>query len=242
MTWQIVSAQSSGMRHEQQDDGGAWTSRDGKSVLAVIADGAGGHHGGRQAALTAVATARKLWKNVPPTSKDARDFLEKISRSAHEAVAKEARSERSSRTTWVALLAFENEAHWVHSGDSRLYHFSSGKLSSRTVDHSLIQALLEQGKVTEAQIRTHPDRAILLQSLGGPHYAPVESGFAKIGRDDLFILCTDGVFGDINEDELRQLAVATRNQRTQLVKDLVQMAVKRGGKRADNATLWCIFR
>lgn len=242
MTWQIISAQSPGLRTEQQDCGNAWISHDGKSILAVLADGAGGHQGGQQASAAAVEAARILWECEPPGVNEAEAFLEKISRAAYDAVSQLARPGFSSRTTWVALLALETKAWWVHSGDSRLYHFVADLLVSRTRDHSVVELLVEQGKITEADVASHPDRARLLQSLGGKDYLPVEAASADIGESDLFLLCTDGVWSGIVDSELLAVAQAEAGQRSQVVRELVQAAVRKGGKDADNASLWCIFK
>ena len=74
MSWQFTSAQGLGTQNEQQDCLGAWPSADGKTVLVILADGAGGHHGGQQAAQAAVEMARSLWQRETPAIKDARAF------------------------------------------------------------------------------------------------------------------------------------------------------------------------
>ena len=242
MSWQITFAQSPGKRVEQQDSGGGWLSSEGKDVLALLADGAGGHQGGRMASRAAVTTAHGIWATDPPSPNEVPSFLEKISRAAHNAVANLARSEHSSRSTWLALIAGEEEAHWAHSGDSRLYHFASGKLISRTFDHSLIQALVNQGKLAPSDMATHPDRALLLQTLGGSDFYPVELASSALGDDDLFVLCTDGVWNALSDSELLSLTGCEPNQRQSRVEELVELAVKRSGERADNASLWCIAR
>jgi serine/threonine protein phosphatase PrpC len=242
MAWQTFFAQDRGGRSEQQDHGGAWPSPDGKSVLVVLADGAGGHHGGMQAAQAAVEAAGAFWQSAPPAPAEAAAFLETISRAAHEEVRKRGRSEQSSRATWAALLAGENEAHWVHSGDTRLYHFRHDRLLSRTRDHSVVQLLLERGKITERDIPTHRDRSLLLQSLGGAEYLPVEGAGSASGKDDVFFLCTDGVWMDRPEAELGKIARAPAGQRAALTSALVRQAAQAGGDRADNASLWCVFR
>lgn len=238
MTWQITSAQSLGTQSEQQDHGNAWTSPDGREVLIVLADGAGGHQGGRHASSVAVEAARRLWEMEPPREGEAQSFLEKISRAAHNAVARESKS----RSTWLALHAREKEACWVHSGDTRLYHFTSGKLVFRTLDHSLVQSLVETGSVEASETSTHEDRNVLLQSLGGPVYVPVDFDSCPVGSEDLFILCSDGVWNELEDGDLLRLARCRPADRANLTRDLVENAVKNGGKRADNASLWCVAR
>jgi serine/threonine protein phosphatase PrpC len=242
MNWHITFAQSLGAQSDQEDSGGAWLSLDGNRVFVVLADGAGGHRGGRLASQTAVDVAQKFWSESAPDDRNVPAFLDKITRAAHDAVAALPKSEHSCRTTWVALIAGPENAHWVHSGDSRLYHFVDGSLKSRTLDHSLVQMLIESGKVDAAEATTHPDRSTLLQSLGGPDFHPPEHGSVHLSMGDLFILCTDGVWSALKEDAFSELAACPATGRQGCVDALVKSAVDRTGVRADNASLWCIAR
>ncbi|HEX4140846.1 MAG TPA: protein phosphatase 2C domain-containing protein [Candidatus Methylacidiphilales bacterium] len=239
MSWQVTSAQSLGAQHEQQDCLGAWPSEDGETVLVVLADGAGGHHGGQQAAQTAAEMARCLWQRERPGMDRAREFLEMTSRAAHDAIAA---LPLSPRTTWLALMVGLSHAEWVHSGDSRLYHFVAGRLALRTQDHSLIQILVEKGQVAERETRRHPVRSVLLQSLGGPEYLPVGHGSAAVGREDVFILCTDGVWSALSEAYLLNLARCSAQNRQRAAEELIARAVNSGGNKADNASLWIVGR
>jgi serine/threonine protein phosphatase PrpC len=234
--WKICAAQEVGGRSEQQDAGNAWIDATGKIVLAVLADGAGGHHGGQRAAQAAVAAARALWEAEPPRDAEA-DFLEKISRAAHEAIRGEFSGPAAARATWIALLATEHEAYWVHSGDSRLYHFAGGRQRCRTRDHSIAQVLVDQGKITKEEAHAHPDRSTLFQSLGGDEYLAVESGSAVLSGDDFFLLCTDGVWNQVEENEFMALAGEESSRRQHHAEELVRRAVERAGADADNASL-----
>jgi serine/threonine protein phosphatase PrpC len=239
MSWQFTSAQSLGAQIEQQDCLGAWPSEDGECALVILADGAGGHHGGKQAAQTAAEMARSLWQRDRPAMREAKVFLEKISRAAHDAISV---LPLSPRTTWLALMAGESQAAWVHSGDSRLYQYTSGRLTQRTQDHSLIQILFEKGQVAERETRRHPVRSVLMQSLGGPEYLPVGHGSAHIGPEDVFILCTDGVWSVLNEAYLLNLARSAAQNRQRAAEELIARAVKSAGNAADNASLWIVGR
>jgi serine/threonine protein phosphatase PrpC len=240
-SWEICSAQALGARSDQQDQGDVWLSPDGKRILAVLADGAGGHHAGALAARAAVTVAYTLWRQEPPTGADRR-FLEKISHAAHEAIRSERSGAASARATWVALLATESEACWVHSGDSRLYHFAGGRLRNRTRDHSVAQLLVDRGKIAPEDIPSHPDRSTLLQSLGGSDYLPVENGSSPLLGQDFFLLCTDGVWNEITDEELLAFTRTSAPKRRSKAHELVAEAARRGRAHADNASLWCIAR
>jgi serine/threonine protein phosphatase PrpC len=240
MSWQITFAQSLGSQSEQQDSGGAWLGADGNQLFALLADGAGGHRGGRQASETAVHVAHQLWLESPPIGDDIPAFLGQITQVAHDAIDALPESPHASRTTWLALVAGKTEAHWVHSGDSRLYHFAGGELASRTLDHSLVQMLVETGKLAASDMANHPDRSTLLQSLGGSKFHPPEFGSAPLTGNDCFILCTDGIWSRLTDDEFLSLAMCAADQRQARVDELVAEAVRRAGDRADNASLWCL--
>ena len=239
MSWQFFSAQSLGAQHEQQDCLGAWPSEDGSTVLVVMAYGAGGHHGGQQAAHAAAQMAQSLWQRERPSMREARDFLEMTSRAAHGAISA---MPQSPRTTWLALMASDTQASWVHSGDSRLYQYTMGRLTQRTHDHSLIQILYEKGQVVEKETRSHPVRSVLLQCLGGPEYLPVSHGSSTVGLEDVFILCTDGVWSALSEAYLLNLARCSAQNRQRAAEEVIVRAVKSGGPVADNASLWIVGR
>ena len=239
--WEVHSAQEIGRRPDQQDRGGAWLSPDGERVFAVLADGAGGHRQGARAAELAVATAEKLWKDqAPPTASFA--FLEEASRAAHEAIDRPDSGASAARTTWVALMADARECAWVHSGDSRLYHFAAGQLVARTRDHSVAQILVDQGKIRPEVVSSHPDRSTLLESLGGGEYQPVEGGSGVLRGDDVFVLCTDGLWNHVSDGEILAATATPASHRQKAISDLAVESVRRAADDADNASIWCIAR
>ena len=238
-TWEICWAQALGGRPDQQDQGGTWLSPDGNVVLAALADGAGGHRQGARAAQSAVAAAKTLWDNKPPTSASP-EFLEEASRAAHEAICESGAQATSARATWVAFLGTPTQACWVHSGDSRLYHFAAGQLATRTRDHSVAQVLVDQGKIAPHEIPHHPDRSTLLDSLGGPNYVSVENGSCVLRGDDLFLLCTDGFWNQITDGEMLTLAFQPAMGRQVQIRELVAEAVRRAGVDGDNVSVWCL--
>jgi serine/threonine protein phosphatase PrpC len=183
--------------------------------------------------------ARSLWQRERPRIEQAPTFLETISRAAHDAVAA---LPLSPRTTWLALMAGKSYAAWVHSGDSRLYHCATGRLAQRTQDHSLIQILVDKGQVVEKETRRHPVRSVLMQSLGGPEYLPVGHGSASVGDEDVFILCSDGVWTALSEPYLLNLARSAAANRQRAAEELINRAVKSAGDQADNASLWIVGR
>ena len=183
----------------------------------VLADGLGGHGGGREAAQLAVDTVLETHKKRALGL--TKETLEACFQNANQAImAAQDQSERHKgmRTTLVVLLARENQALWAHVGDSRLYHFraqpGAGQSYVRTKDHSVPQVLVDAGDILASEIRDHQDRNRLLRTMGSPE-VPVpdivpEPVNIRVG--DAFLLCSDGFWEYITGLEMEvDLAKAT---------------------------------
>jgi serine/threonine protein phosphatase PrpC len=170
----------------------------------VLADGLGGHGGGAKAAKTAVQSILGSFKMSPACSPEAlQEYLRSANGTLGHLQKQEARWSRMA-TTAVVLLTDGRSALWAHVGDSRLYLFRRGRVEFQTRDHSVPQALCNAGEITPAQIRFHEDRNRLLRSLGwGEHFDPTirETGW-PLDADDTFLLCTDGFWEYVTEEEM----------------------------------------
>ena len=198
MIWQAAKAAAIGGRKEQQDRVELFEARDGSERLLALTDGMGGHSGGALAAEALVTTARELWQKhlINPTAADL--LLSAIIESAHQrinAIGEE--KGLSPRATAVLLHLTDDKAHWTHVGDSRLYRFRGGDLLGRTHDHSVVQMLVDLGKVAEQEMGTHPDQNRLTQSLGGDKDPEPEPDAAEVAVGDGFLLCSDGLWEQV---------------------------------------------
>jgi len=238
--FRAVQGIDQGGRDEQQDAVGAWQSADGRAFFAVVADGAGGHGGGAEAAAAAVAEARLMFEAVeghPEALEDGERFLSKWMERAHQRVNRETgETFRDARTVVAALLIFDGRADWVHAGDCRVYHFREGRQLSRTRDDSVVQVLFEQGEITEAEMGTHEDQNRLLQALGGKETPKPRLGGAEIGPDDVFLLCSDGFWENLDPEEIAGVASSPRSAWRSTLNQAVKVAVERGGHGADNTS------
>lgn len=207
-------------RAVNEDRAGFWPLPRGRGLVVGVADGIGGHGGGEQAAelaLTALA-------NPPyPSRTPLRRYEHLLGRfHAADTAIREAGASELGRgamgTTLVAAVATRRELLHLHAGDSRLYVFRDGALLHRTKDHSIVQVLLDLGKITPDQARTHPMRAQLTSSLGGvaqgsrftadPPWvegSPAQPAFHASRRGDVVLLCTDGLSGELPDDALPRL-------------------------------------
>jgi hypothetical protein len=157
---------------------------------------------------------------------------------AHEAVNQEARrKDADARTVAVAMFAQGNRADWAHAGDCRLYHIRNREIQSRTRDDSVVQVLFEQGTISEAEMGSHEDQNRLLQALGGDDAPKPRLGGAEIEPGDVLLLCSDGFWENLEPSEITQLAANPPGQWRQALEAAVQLAVQRGGQKADNTSV-----
>jgi PPM family protein phosphatase len=169
----------------------------------VLADGLGGHGGGEVASAIAVETVLRVQADTTPTAAG----LAQAVRAANDALRKRQQAEQrltGMRTTLVILASDGAMALWAHVGDSRLYHFRGGELASQTEDHSVPQALAKAGEISPAEIRHHEDRNRLLRTLGADEEPrpTVLPGPVPLARSDAFLLCTDGFWEYVTEQEM----------------------------------------
>lgn len=198
-------AQHLGDRREQQDRVAILPHPAGGGVaLAVLADGMGGHTGGTIAAQQVIHTARQNLERFSARSESARLLLESSINEAHTMI-KACRfiSEKDPHSTVVMVLLQPNKVSWAHCGDSRFYHFRRDTVVFRSTDHSYVGQLVVQGKITPEQALTHPNRNILLTSLGGVDPPKVAFGESEgLQAGDTFLICSDGLWGYFTDTEL----------------------------------------
>ena len=233
MKFSVFQVSRRGGREKNEDRMGYSYTRD--SGLFVLADGMGGHPDGEIAAQLALQTVSSLFqKQARPAIKDTAEFLSEAVMAAHHQIIRYA-SEKgmldTPRTTLVAAILQGPGATWVHCGDSRLYVVRGGELLTRTRDHSYIE---QQGAVG-ARIE-HINRNILFTCLGSPTKPVFDiTGPVFLQQGDKILLCSDGLWGTLSDDEIVRHLVA--KSVSEAVPDLVEAALKAGGEHCDNVTV-----
>lgn len=228
-----------GAREEQQDAVRVWQDKAKGNLLVVVCDGVGGSNGGGKASAVVIQTAEQLWLDRSGILSDPRKDLMSLSRVAHERICDlaEAGDKRSPASTIVALYLTPKEAHWIHSGDSRLYRFRAGEFEFRTRDHSVVQVLVDQGEVNEEEMGSHPDQGRLLQSLGTKDYREPAYGTEALDAGDGFLLCTDGFWERTPRRAMASL-LQSQNEQELLarLRRAIRRAVQLNGSTGDNVS------
>jgi PPM family protein phosphatase len=235
------TGQHVGDRAEQQDRVALLTAaRAPGYVLAVLADGMGGLSGGALAAEQVIRTARQAFELFSPQTDDVEKLLETITQDAHTIIKLTAiSSEKHPHSTIVLLMITpERSAVWTHMGDSRLYRFEGPNCAERTIDHSHVENLVRQGKLSSEEAPKHPLANVLTNALGMSEHLPqvVVHRRERLRAGDAFLLCSDGLWHYFSDAELG--AAIAMNSPRQASEMLINKARERAiGTSADNCTL-----
>ena len=209
--------------------------------LVAVADGMGGHAGGEVASKIAIASVKELSGvlNDPALDNESReDLLLNISFSIDHEIAEAASADRSLQgmgTTLTALHLNGEQVELLHIGDSRCYQWNGKKLLQLSYDHTVMQELLDQGRLTADEVVNHPQRSLLTQALiGDSGIDPILHLFeAKIG--DFFLLCSDGLTSVLSDHEI--VNIIKESEPPEVVDYLMRAVHEKGAP--DNVTiLW----
>lgn len=221
-----------GRRDEQQDR--VCVLKGGDARLLVLADGMGGHEGGALAAQAVVDAASDQFLALGGVvAGDPANLLASIVASAHDRVnALGAELGLKPHSTCVLLYIDPAATAWAHVGDSRLHRFADGRFAERTMDHSVVELMRLQGRITEEEMKTHPDKNRLYEALGGEQPPQVEAGGKESAVGDGFLLASDGVWENVANADLE--AVLQAEDLVEALRCLIERAKKHGGPDCDN--------
>lgn len=207
-------------------------------LMGLVADGMGGRSGGRLAADQVIITARQVFERFAPETDDPVQLLEQLAGEAHLLIRLIAISaEQEPHSTLAAFVVTpQGECAWAHAGDSRIYHFRNGKLVFHTSDHSYVQTLVDQGELTLAEARDHPQSNILLNCLGTVRDPQITiHRIAQLRAGDMLLVCTDGIWHHFDPGALA--AVMQTLSPREACEFLVQRAHSRAEGSSDNMAL-----
>ncbi|PTT80852.1 serine/threonine-protein phosphatase [Pelomonas sp. HMWF004] len=219
LAMEVAILSERGGRPYNEDACGHWHSE--RHLCCVLADGAGGHGGGDVASRLAV---QNLLNAVAAHPADCGELLEQLVRQTNQTIL----DQRQSGTRWANMHStvvclvidfVEHRAYWAHAGDSRLYWFRAGRLSRRTLDHSLVQSLVDVGLVPPDALRRHPQRSELRSALGTqPDELNVSTSPepAGVAAGDCFLLCSDGLWEHLEDHDIEAALASARTPRAWL--------------------------
>ena len=223
-------------RTNNQDYANQYKNKAGKSMV-FLADGMGGHRAGNIASEMAVTDLGAAWVATEiSTINEVREwfaeYLEKENQQIHRIGQDE--EHKGMGTTLEAVAVIDDQVLFAHVGDSRIGLVRNGEYHQLTSDHSLVNALLKAGQITEEEAAHHPQRNIITQSIGQKDELQPDFGMVTVEAGDFIVINSDGLTNMISGDEIRDIVVSNLSVEEK-AKTLVRFANNAGG--LDNITV-----
>ena len=232
---EIHGATDEGLVREHNEDYISW---DVETGLVMLADGMGGHNAGEVASELAVKSIHDALEDVlSPEVKNACDmnFSEAVSEAviyANDEINKHAKThpECTGMGTTIVLALFHDQSVICASvGDSRIYRFRQGELSQVTTDHSLVQEMIDNGYMSEEEALNSTNRNLITRALGIAEDVDVDVEQHEVQKDDIYLLCSDGLSDMITDEQIFSVLVKTRNDLERANQELIELAKEHGG-------------
>ncbi len=207
--------------------------------LIAVADGMGGHAAGEVASRIAVQVLHSLVPTLVSTEIDQDSVEDLLMHSLHSidseisVVTDEEIEKRGMGTTLTALLIRDKYISLLHVGDSRCYRLRGNTLEQLSNDHTVIQELLDQGAISQAEAAEHPQRSMLTQALRGDGDVTPVLQMYEVKKGDRYLLCSDGLSGVLTEKEIK--VGLKKSDKADAVKFLVDATYVNGAP--DNVTV-----
>lgn len=210
----------------------------------IVADGVGGNNSGEVASRTAV-TEMAGYVNESDlsgykTPEEIFGFLADGIRSTNEKIYRlgmDSESNRGMATTMVLAYIKGVDAYIANIGDSRAYLFRNDNLMKITSDHTYVNELIQKGAITEEEAEHHKQKNVITRALGAEPYAEPDFYKVELKRNDILMLCSDGLYGEVNAEEIAE-AMRQIEGMNELCTHLVEKANQAGGR--DNITIVCL--
>ena len=231
----IYGLTDDGLVRDHNEDYISWEQESG---LVILADGMGGHNAGEVASELAVTSITDALEDVlSPEVKDTCeiDFKEVVKESvifANEEINLHAQThpECTGMGTTIVMAVFNNDKVVLASvGDSRIYRLRKGKLKQVTTDHSLVQEMIDNGYMSEEEALNSTNRNLITRALGIAEDVDVDVSQMKTAKDDIYLLCSDGLSDMVNDEIIFSTLVKTRQDLKRGAEVLVELAKENGG-------------
>jgi PPM family protein phosphatase len=204
--------------------------------LLAIADGMGGHAAGEVASAVAISAIAPLDAQVLISSEEMLDALASAVASARDTLHEMSESDPAVEgmgTTLTALLWMDDQVAVCHIGDSRAYLLRDGDLYQITRDHTLIQSLVDEGRLSPAAAANHPQRSLIIRALQGSTEADPDLAMHTAKLGDRYLLCSDGLTDVVGDEDVHEV-LSTVQDADEAVGRLIALAIRNGGP--DNIT------
>jgi PPM family protein phosphatase len=206
--------------------------------VAAVADGMGGHSAGEVASAIAIEELAALgergpWENETAATDDLKQAILRANRRIRGMAASD-RKLNGMGTTLVALLQDGDMVHVANVGDSRGYLLRQGELSQVTVDHSLVQELVDDGRLSPEDAERHPQRSVITRALGIDPEVEFDLFTYKLQVGDRLLLCSDGLSDVVEPTQIRNVLLRVRSPQ-KAARQLITVANEQGGP--DNITV-----
>ena len=230
-----------GKRRKSNQDYTATFTNQKNQLLALLADGMGGHQAGDIASRQAVEEIGIAWEatTIDDSEKAVQWFLQHIQQT-NQRIFEKGQSQPTLSgmgTTLEVVTLLDNHLALAHVGDSRIYLFREQRLIALTEDHSLVNALLKSGEITQEMAQNHPRKNIITRSLGMPGSLEVDVAIHKIEDHDQLLLCSDGLTNMVSEPKIAQILLEAASLQDASQR-LIDEANAKGG--LDNITVLLI--
>ncbi|MCW2873739.1 MAG: protein phosphatase [Streptomyces oryziradicis] len=229
LSLRFAAGSHKGMIREGNEDSGYAGPR-----LLAIADGMGGQAAGEVASSEVISTLVTLDDDVPGS-----DILTSLATAVQHAndqlriMVEEDPQLEGMGTTLTALLWTGQRLGLVHVGDSRAYLLRDGILTQITQDHTWVQRLVDEGRITEEEAGTHPQRSLLMRALDGRGQVEPDLSIREVRAGDRYLICSDGLSGVVSHQTLEE-TLAGYHDPGETIQQLIQLALRGGGP--DNIT------
>lgn len=211
----------------------------------VVADGMGGHAAGEVASAMAIETMQKVtklpvWGRFDAIWPNARTMMafagyEEANRSILNASLSNP-AQRGMGTTMVSAIVYPDRVDIINLGDSRAYRIRNGKIEQISHDHSLVQELIDTGKLkTQAEIDAFPYKNIITQALGTQPTIRPDIFSNAIEPGDIYLLCSDGLFNELTDETIQSIIAQSGGDMQKAAETLLNQAIQHGGR--DNVTV-----
>lgn len=229
-TWQSASQTDKGNVRQYNED--SFIARD-DLCLWCVADGMGGHEAGDVASQLIVEMLGKI-----QARNDLASYVDLIDDTLSEAnhqlrmLSREKYNNHTIGSTVVSMIASDRHIAYLWAGDSRVYRVRNRHISQLTRDHSEVQNMVDQGLLLAEEAEAHPAANVITRAMGASDALYLSVGIEETLDGDIYILCSDGLYRDISDQELLQMSL--QSDINQICNDMMQLALSREAK--DNIT------